>query len=49
MNEKLSCVGGEVKHENFVSNELTRVKYPPEKENQAEVWRVSPVSEFSWL
>mgnify|MGYP000070198139 FL=1 len=28
MNEKLSCVGGEVKHENLVSSELTRVKHP---------------------
>ena len=30
MNEKLSCVGGEVKHENLVSSELTRVKHPPQ-------------------
>ena len=34
-----------VKHENLKSNKLIKVKFPPQRETQVEISRVSPSSE----
>ena len=36
------CIGGEVKHENLMSNKLTKVKFPPWRDNQKYDSSVSP-------
>ena len=40
-------VGGRVKHENLVPNNLTRVKFPPWKDMEADVSSVRPSSSLS--
>ena len=39
------CVGGELKHENLVSNKLIKVKFLPSRDNKADLSSVSPSSE----
>lgn len=43
---KLGChFCGEVKHKDFVANELMRVEFPPEKVNKAGIFSVGPLLE----